>query len=189
MVSLGLPSLDVYDVNAWNNGIGYKMGDLLEALNKRFEERYPELDPLVVGLLDAYYKPEARVGWEDVHPLIAIAFRPRSGRDLAPAGIYAWKYEETLQGVLEMFLDVHLAVLSTISVMGGYSLAIEPHMDGVHTRVLITWNGKEVYSHTQPACYFDFDSAHMLEVYMQSIRDTITKNLGYSRGKGKSSED
>ncbi len=155
------------------------MGDLLESLNKRFEERYSELDPSVVGLLDAYYNPEARVGWDDVHPLIAIAFRPRAGRDLSSAGIYAWKYEETLQGVLEMFLDVHLAVLAVTPAVGGYNLAIEPHLNGVHTRVLITWNGKEVYAHNQAACYFDFDNSHILEVFMRSIRDTVRNNLGY----------
>ena len=153
------------------------MGDLLQALNKRFEERYSELDPLVVGLLDAYYNPEAGVGWDDVHPLIAIAFRPRVGKDLAPAGIYAWKYEETLQGVLEMFLDVHLAVLSTIPVMGRYNLVIEPHLNGDKVRVLIAHNDKVLYSHSQAACYFDFDDSHRLEVFMRSVGDAVRENL------------
>lgn len=149
------------------------MGDLLEALDRRFEERYGQD-------WDSDYK---LTGWDTVHVKIGRSFQPTNGEDedLHPDGTYVRWYSEELKGVLEMFRDVYLSVLSTIPVAGGYTLAIEPHLSKERepTKIIITYGGKVLYTHSHLACYFDFDDSHMLEVFMRSVRDTIKKNLGY----------
>lgn len=147
------------------------MGNLLEALNRRFEERYGE----------GRSGDEKLVGWTDVHYKIGRSFQPTNGEDedLHPDGVYARWYHEELKGVLEMFRDIYLSVLSTIPAAGGYTVAIEPHLSRERelTKIIIALDGKILYSHNHLACYFDFDNSHALEVFMRSVRSTIEKNL------------
>lgn len=154
------------------------MGKLLENLDARVREKAISA---YGGDLGSDNNPD---GWKDISMDMEIAFGARRGVAINDEGVYYRRDEGEqehglLWGIREMFMDVFLSIIDTIKgpKCADLKLVVEPHIISP-TKVVVIWRNKFIlFSHDYHICYFDFDDAHALEVFMQNIKTFITKRF------------